>query len=176
MRRTSINRTPVYLGARKGWGCAVIGKSKQMSKLERLFCLHEVLLLRAVISQHRQNRFQRCFFIERMLTWSRPLILCSGLTFSTPGHQAVACNVYPGNNDDPKTPLSNPRNYFLVRHKKISPEEKVKAVNLMGDEESDLPHRKQVRRQTRLHTSACSSLRSICGVDQPQQQQLRPLC
>lgn len=27
----------------------------------------------------------------------------------------------------------------------ISPEEKVKAVNLMGDDESELPHRKQVR-------------------------------
>ncbi|CAN0282992.1 unnamed protein product [Ectocarpus sp. 8 AP-2014] len=33
---------------------------------------------------------------------------------------------------------------MLLDRNKISPEEKVKAVNLMGDEESDLPHRKQV--------------------------------
>ncbi|CAN0323691.1 unnamed protein product, partial [Hapterophycus canaliculatus] len=33
---------------------------------------------------------------------------------------------------------------MVLDRNKISPEEKVKAVNLMGDEDSELPHRKQV--------------------------------
>lgn len=62
---------------------------------------------------------------------------------------ALLCEVL-GESHTPK-PLKaclmiDPTTHLLFARFQISPEEKVKAVNLMGDEDSELPHRQKVRR------------------------------